>query len=52
VLHDGVALAGIANTGPIQPYLANLDEPQRAGVSTAARALLEENERYRWRGAA
>jgi 4-hydroxy-tetrahydrodipicolinate synthase len=52
VLHDGVALAGIAATGPIQPYLANLDEPQRAGVSTAARALFEENERYRWRGAA
>ena len=26
VLHDGVRLAGIADTGPLQPFLANLEE--------------------------
>ncbi|MEX0853982.1 MAG: dihydrodipicolinate synthase family protein [Bauldia sp.] len=49
VLHDGVRFAGIADTGPIQPYLANLDDARRPGVAAAARALFEANERFRLR---
>ena len=52
VLHDGVRLAGIADTGPIQPYLANLDEAQTGAVGVAAKALYEENERFMRRRAA
>ncbi|MEP0322834.1 dihydrodipicolinate synthase family protein [Bauldia litoralis] len=46
VLHDAVQLARIAETGPIQPYLANLNPGQVAGVADAAKALYEENRRY------
>jgi dihydrodipicolinate synthase/N-acetylneuraminate lyase len=44
VLHDGVRLAGIADTGPIGPYLANLDGAPLSEVGKAARALFAENE--------
>ena len=43
VLHDGVRLAGIADTGPLQPYLANLDANAAGPVSATAKALYEEN---------
>ncbi len=39
VLHEAVALAGIAETGTILPLLSPLDESQRAQVATAAKAL-------------
>lgn len=41
VLHDAVDLAGIAETGPILPMLANLGPELRATVAPAAQALLE-----------
>jgi dihydrodipicolinate synthase/N-acetylneuraminate lyase len=47
VLHDGVAAAGIAATGPISPYLANLDDTDRPGVAAAAKALYADNEAFR-----
>ena len=40
VLHDAVTLAGIADMGPILPLLSNLEAPERARVTPAARALL------------
>jgi len=43
VLHDGVRLAGIADTGPFQPYLANLEERLLGPVAAAAKALYQEN---------
>jgi dihydrodipicolinate synthase/N-acetylneuraminate lyase len=43
VLHEGVREAGIAATGPIQPYLANLDEVTLRPVGEAARRLIGEN---------
>ena len=46
VLHDGVRLAGIADTGPLQPYLANLDEDKLGAVAAAAKALRDENARF------
>lgn len=52
VLHDGVRLAGIADTGPIQPYLASLASGAVAGVAAAARALYDENQRFSRRQAA
>lgn len=52
VLHDGVRLAGIAETGPVQPLLANLDEAAERPVGEAARTLIAENERYAARQAA
>ncbi|CAN5161504.1 dihydrodipicolinate synthase family protein [soil metagenome] len=52
VLHEAVRLAGIADTGPIQPMLAGLDEAQLRPVGEAAKALLEENTRYVRRQAA
>ena len=52
VLHDAVRLVGIADTGPISPLLANLDEAIVPAVSQAARALFEENARYPRRAAA
>ena len=39
VLHDAVALAGIAETGPLLPLLSNLDEAERERVASAAREL-------------
>ena len=52
VLHDGVRLAGIADTGPLQPYLANLDGDGIAAVAPAAKTLYEENARFAQRQAA
>lgn len=46
VLHDGVELAGIAKTGPIQPYLANLGADKRDAVAEAGRALYEANNQF------
>ena len=41
VLHAAVHLAGIADTGPLQPYLANItDAKQLADIERAAKALL------------
>jgi 4-hydroxy-tetrahydrodipicolinate synthase len=52
VLHDGVRLAGIGDTGPLQPFLANLEEDRLGAVGAAATALREENERFARRAAA
>ena len=52
VLHDGVAFAGIADTGPIAPYLANLDAAAGASAAPAAKALHEANDAFRRRKAA
>jgi 4-hydroxy-tetrahydrodipicolinate synthase len=52
VLHAGVRLAGIADTGPLQPFLANLDPALEGPVAVAARALKEENARFVRRKAA
>ncbi len=52
VLHDGVRLAGIAETGPLQPYLANLDAAQSGAAAAAAVALREENARFQRQEAA
>lgn len=40
VLHEAIALAGIAETGDIIPLLSPLDAEQRTRVQTAAKALL------------
>ena len=52
VLHDGVRLAGITDTGPLQPYLANLDAEGIAAVAPAAKALYDENAPFAERRAA
>jgi dihydrodipicolinate synthase/N-acetylneuraminate lyase len=52
VLHDGVRLAGIAETGPLQPYLSNLPAERINAVAATARALLDENARHAERVAA
>jgi len=41
VLHDAVALGGVADTGPMLPMLTGLDEATRARVAPVARALKE-----------
>jgi dihydrodipicolinate synthase/N-acetylneuraminate lyase len=41
VLHDAVRLAGIANTGPMQPYLTGFTDPAILGaIGQAAKELL------------
>jgi dihydrodipicolinate synthase/N-acetylneuraminate lyase len=41
VLHDAVRLAGISDTGPMQPYLSNFSEPEiLAGIEKAAKELV------------
>jgi dihydrodipicolinate synthase/N-acetylneuraminate lyase len=41
VLHDAVRLAGIANTGPMQPYLTGFSDPAILGaIEKAAKDLL------------
>lgn len=40
VLHEAVAAAGIAATGPLQPLLDNVEERHRPAIATAARALV------------
>ncbi len=52
VLHEGVRLAGIADTGPLQPYLTGLEAAAAEPVASAARALYEENARFAQRQAA
>ena len=47
VLHEAVRLAGIANTGPMLPLLANLDEVDHPRVRNAAMALLRANDEVR-----
>jgi len=47
VLHEAVALAGIADTGPHLPLLSALTESERERVRGAARSLLEEDRRFR-----
>lgn len=46
-LHEGVALAGIASTGPILPPLGPLDKAARERVDEVARALLATELRHR-----
>lgn len=41
VLHEAVALAGIADTGEILPLLSGLESAQREAVASAAKALLQ-----------
>ena len=41
VLHEAVRLAGIADTGPIQPLLTNLSKGDHEKVGAAAKQLLE-----------
>jgi dihydrodipicolinate synthase/N-acetylneuraminate lyase len=40
VLHEAVALAGIAETGPLTPLLSSLDATQRTRVAAAAKSLV------------
>ena len=40
VLHEAVAAAGIAATGPLQPLLDNVEEQHRPAIAAAARALV------------
>jgi 4-hydroxy-tetrahydrodipicolinate synthase len=41
VLHEAVRLAGICDTGPMQPYFTGISEPKiLTGIEKAARALL------------
>jgi dihydrodipicolinate synthase/N-acetylneuraminate lyase len=40
VLHDALALCGIAETGPALPLLSNLKASDKPAVEAAARALL------------
>lgn len=41
VLHEAVAAAGIADTGPILPLLSNVEEGHRPAIASAARSLLQ-----------
>jgi dihydrodipicolinate synthase/N-acetylneuraminate lyase len=44
ILHEAVRLAGIADTGPIYPFLSNIDDPKvLADLETAAKKLLRAN---------
>ena len=46
VLHEAVRLADIADTGPLAPFLANIDEPSTlAEIETAARRLRDTSSR-------
>jgi dihydrodipicolinate synthase/N-acetylneuraminate lyase len=40
VLHEAVAAAGIADTGPLLPLLSGVEERHRPAIAAAARALL------------
>ncbi len=52
VLHDALRLVGIADTGPLSPLLANLDDATVPAVTATARALFDENVHYSRREAA
>ena len=41
VLHEAVAAAGIADTGPILPLLSNVEERHRPAIAAAARTLVQ-----------
>lgn len=43
VLHEALALAGIAETGPIQPLLSRIEKQHRPAVEKAAKELLAAN---------
>ena len=43
VLHYAVACAGIANTGPVLPYVSPLNRDQLAKVQAAAKTLVDQN---------
>jgi len=43
VLHEAVAAAGIADTGPLLPLLDNVEPEHRPAIAAAARALLVAN---------
>jgi dihydrodipicolinate synthase/N-acetylneuraminate lyase len=47
VLHHATALAGIASTGPIPPFLSELSEAQLAQLAPVARQLLAEDQAAR-----
>ncbi|MGA1369207.1 MAG: dihydrodipicolinate synthase family protein [Blastocatellia bacterium] len=47
VLHQATALAGIASTGPIPPFLSELDETQLTQLAPVARQLLAEEQAAR-----
>jgi dihydrodipicolinate synthase/N-acetylneuraminate lyase len=51
-LHDAMRFTGIADAGPIQPLLAGLEGQALQAVGAAAKALHQENERFRDRKAA
>ena len=40
VLHEAVAVAGIAATGPMQPLLGELNESQKAAIKQAVQSLM------------
>ncbi|MCC7375021.1 MAG: dihydrodipicolinate synthase family protein [Verrucomicrobiales bacterium] len=42
VLHHAVALAGVAETGPLCPFLSALSAEQQGRIEVAARALVQE----------
>jgi dihydrodipicolinate synthase/N-acetylneuraminate lyase len=46
VLHHAVASAGIANTGPILPYLSPLSASQLAQLEPVAKTLFEKNREF------
>lgn len=52
VLHDGVRLAGVADTGPLQPYLSSLPADRTDSVAALAKALYDDNARHLARAAA
>ncbi|WP_417843376.1 dihydrodipicolinate synthase family protein [Thalassospira sp.] len=44
ILHEAVRLAGIADTGPMYPYLSNIDDPKvLADLEVASKELLAAN---------
>jgi dihydrodipicolinate synthase/N-acetylneuraminate lyase len=47
VLHRAVALAGIADTGPLIPLLCDIEETDRPAIEQAARQLLQREEGVR-----
>ena len=46
VLHYALAAAGIANTGPILPYLSPLSASQLTELESIAKTLVERDSRY------
>ena len=45
VLHFATQLAGVAETGPVAPFLSSLTERQLEGLAPVARALVDRNTR-------